>query len=501
MHTTPPLLSNPLLPSSPPLRFAALESLERALRELLVPLVCLVENSATAAATAAITIGHSGLTKHGSSSKNSNLSSISSNHTALSTRDMTIKCSSVSAADCAAVVHPTVSVLADFICSNPLGDGDAIHSFDTEVHPFSSLPVAPAPTAGAGTRPGTGREMDGNRYGDRLGSEICLRKGEDCWVFAMFTDDTNLPLSLYLRDTLVTLLPQLPLFCLVSDSIVLPALTLPHIAHPDKPCPLTSPYRSADSDFSVEYRDLFLLTLDSIRLQKWDFGRAFSSAVGAGIGDDIGIDIDNAVHQERQQAELLGKRSFNSCIHGGNRVDWVTVRGIFNLPNVGRILNAGYTHHPQSTEVVQPPDVCRITIAGLIGGTISFRQAACDSFPSPLKQDSSDTVCLGAVRSFLLEADLVRCSCYRAITDGTLALSGIKVQSPQPAPGGFIGRQSALTASACSGAGGVTVKQLTCVKWVVPWLCALSAAARSALKRPNIQQVTPYRTDHCTHVV
>jgi hypothetical protein len=102
--------------------------------------------------------------------------------------------------------------------------------------------------------------------------------------------------------------------------------------------------------------------------------------------------------------------------------------------------------------------------------------------------------CLGAVRNFLLEADLVRCRCYKAITDGTLSLSGIKVQSPQPVPDHTGLPVAPGGATIVNSTGGVNVKHPTCVKWVVPWLSTLSAAARSALKRPNIPQVTPHFT-------
>jgi hypothetical protein len=431
-----------------------------------MPLVCLVESSAAVATTATaaasttasttvaastaacttVAAAYSSLSNHGNSSKNRD---ISSNHTTLSTRDMTVNCSSGSAADCASAVHPTVSALTGFVCSPPWGRRDGITLTDQ-------------------------------------------RKDEECWVFAMFTDDTNLPLSVYLRDALLTQLPQLPLFCLVSDCIVLPADALPYISPPDKPCPPSSHGISADHEFSDAYRDLFIATLDSIRLQKWDFGRTFSSA----------LDANTISHQKSQSEELSGSLSYNSRVNGGNRVDWVSVREILDLPNVARILSVGHTHVHQSRDTFRPLDSCKAMIAGLIGGTVSFRQAACDSFPNPLRQpDGSDVDALSAVRNFLLEADLVRCSCYKAVTDGTLSLSGITVQSPQPLPDHTVlpVAQGGPAASASSSTGGAIVKQPTCMKWVVPWLCALSGAARSALKRPNIPQVTPHFTQITAH--
>jgi hypothetical protein len=434
-----------------------------------VPLVCLVESSAAVATTATATAAASttasttvaastaasttvaastvaaacsSFSNHGDSSN----PDISSDHSTLSTRDMTVNCSSGSAADCASAVHPIVSALNGFVSSPPWGRRDGITLTDQ-------------------------------------------RKDKECWVFAMFTDDTNLPLSVHLRDALLTQLPQLPLFCLVSDCIVLPADALPYISTPDKPCPPSSHGISVDHEFSDAYKDLFIATLDSIRLQNWDFGRTFSSAV----------DVSTLSHQKSQSEELSGSLSYDSRVNGSNRVDWVSVREILDLPNVARILSVGHTHIHQSGDAFRPPDSCKAMIAGLIGGTVSFRQAACDSFPNSLRQpDGSDVAALSAVRNFLLEADLVRCSCYKAVTDGTLSLSRITVQSPQPFPDRTVlpVAQGRPAASASSSTGGAIVKQPTCVKWVVPWLCALSGAARSALKRPNIPQVTPHRSQH-----
>jgi hypothetical protein len=462
-----------------------LEALERVMRELLVPFVCLVENTtanttATPIGTAAAPVTSSKLSSHGNSSK---ISDSSSKRTTLSTRDMTINSTSGSGTDCASAVHPTVSVLADFICSPLWGDRDIVKSIDLKVNP-SSLPVDPT------VRIGTGREKDRDR--DRAVSAIDSRKDEECWVFAMFTDDTSLPLSVHLTNALVAQLPQLPLFCLVSDSILLPVDVLPHIASPNKPCPPTSPCRAADSDFSEAFKDAFIASLSSIRLQNWDFGSAYSSAMN--------VNVDIALHQDRQQAELLGSVSCNNCVRGNNRVDWVCVREILSHPAVAGVLSVGHTYLPQSAEVFSPPDAGKVMVAGLVGGTLSYRKAACDVFPDPFSQVAiSDADCFGIVRNFLFEADLVRCNCHRAITDGTLSVSGIKVQSPQPIPGLPVAQGGAAGSN-----GTVGVKQPTSVKWVVPWLCLFSAAARSALKRPNISQVTPHcrqitaHTDHST---
>ena len=189
----PPHVTHPMPCHAMPchvIRYSILESLSRSLGGLKIPLVCLTEGSAPISKPMRSMNKDKGDGKGKGKDSDGPHSRCPSTSTSSTNKESN------------AELHPTVSVLVDFFCSLT-----------------SSSSVRPSRSDVADGRPANNQP---------LAAEEILEK-EKCGVFALFTDDTHLPLSAHITASLVARLPQLPVFCMDSNSMIPPSAAPDHV--------------------------------------------------------------------------------------------------------------------------------------------------------------------------------------------------------------------------------------------------------------------------------
>lgn len=395
-------------------------------------------------------------------------------------------------------------------------------------------------------------------------------------VFALFTDDTHHPLQLSQRASLVSLLPQLPIFCLDSDSIVPPtvAYECPSLYQTD--VTLSTSHSNSHSAVS-EYEILFNEWSERLSAQDWKFGsrvralQSESSALQETVRTDgtvrAGSDIISTVQRSTASKDAIDNNSSNSnsdisqLINSVNGVNWSIIRHVLSTHVVDDILKTRFSHTDSADSTDSIADRCETVIAGFMGGTLSPRQILTDimsqdnvngsvsgnvNHQSDSKNISNDSgkyddssLYLSDIRSYLLDADITRYSCYKAIKTGLLCVSCVNVYNNTPVPMSAplltsistttLSMTSTTIATANTTAnetingstnrntngnndreeggrdkyspggyspaisnGGILNSLIpsSCMKWVVPWLQLLSSNAISSLKKPNKMEVT-----------
>ena len=421
-----------------------MESMDRSLSDLNVPFICLVEEP---------------LSAHSNSSSNSKYGdSNGSNSNGAGVR------STSGESD----IHPTVAALLKF---------------------FTALPPNKNPDLNVSASGAKSRASSGG-------------------IFALFTDDTYHPLSLFLRTSLVAQLPQMPLFCFDSESIV------PPTARHSRPINTTNPTTASSGirreDEREEFDVLFDIWSAKAKKEDWKFGSRIFTAVPVGSSESrhnrlVSESYNNLVNHLCTLSSCSNSRLSNT--HPTICVDLAVVRYITSLESVERILCI----QPQHVSPTEETTNIRLITAGFVAGTFSPRRALTESGhgiksverAAVLSTKTDSEVSHGelvrgvikaessadngaAVRSYLIEADESRHSCFRVMKSGALSVTRLAVFN-----NGTIDSTSSSTARGVRrGAwsheiASVSLRPTTCVKWVVPWLQLLSSKASAILQRPH----------------
>ena len=502
------------------IRYSILESLSRSIKGLKVPLVCLTEGSAPMSKPMNENKGDGkGKDKDSDGSHNSSCRSTSTSSTKKESNSE---------------LHPTVSVLVDFFCSLPSSSSSSVHPSRSDV---------------AGGRPANNQP---------LAAEEIIEK-EKCGVFALFTDDTHHPLSAHITASLVARLPQLPVFCMDSNSIIPSSAAPDHFpGQLDTLAAVLDPLEGVDSKGSSasaststststssataleELMRIFKSHCEVAATQCWDFG---SNSVIAAPDDSV-IGQDSPLHQALFYEEF----SFSGVQCGDEQwMAWATVQDLLKSPQSQSVLAACESHtHSENMSSVPVRGRCvngegdDVTIAQLMMGTLSPRKAVSSMLSAPWgceerdaaeqgvkdlsscdndakahigpssgdasgdddKSKGCDSSRIDAVRHYLVQSDMLRYCCYRALKDGLLPvervpahITAIAAPAPRTAPHNAFRKiqednmgnghrcESNGSSSSSSSRSGLS-------KWVIPWFRLLSPKAASALRKANAPKVS-----------
>lgn len=425
-----------------------MESMDRSLRDLNVPFICLLEEptSTPCNSSSNCTYGH----------VDSNNSSGAGVRFATGESDF----------------HPTVAALLKFLTSLP-----------ATTNPDTNLSTSGAKSAG---------------------------------IFSLFTDDTYHPLSLFLRTSLVAQLPQMPIFCFDSESIVPP--TAQHLKPIKTVNPTTSSRELFREDEREEFERLFNLWSEKAKVEDWRFGSRFLKAVPTGSTESrYGKHLCES--RSNLESHLCSLSSCSDSSLKNTRtikcVDLAVVRYIISLESVKKILS----FPPEQSNTAEETMDTRVIIAGFLTGTVSPRRALLENdhgiknaervamlntkinseiSPGDLvggeqKAENSAGV-TAAVRSYLIEADQSRYSCFKEMKRGTLSVTRLVVFNNDAIASTSSSRLGASKGAWSSESTSVSLKPSSSVKWVIPWLQLLSPEASAILQRPNNFKVRLVRT-------
>ena len=258
-----------------------------------------------------------------------------------------------------AELHPTVSVLLDFFCSLPslhTGRPDTVNG-----RPTNSKPAVAA-------------------------EETSERR--KCGVFALFTDDAHHPMSVHVTASLVARLPQLPVFCMDSNSIIPPSAAVGHYPGQFDPLAEILDPLKGDGEGTVASEDImpsFRSHCDAAAVQCWNFG---SKILTTALDDCVG-----GQGSAQHQACFFRDFSFSGIQGNQEWMDWATVKDLLGSPHCVHILAACESHMTKKKTVTPNQDCSAIKrciegaeddvmIAGLMLGTVSPRKAVLRVFPA-----------------------------------------------------------------------------------------------------------------------
>lgn len=464
-------------------RLSAIESMERSLRELCVPFICLLGGptgklscNSKSNSNSSCQGGSSGT---GSRYRDSNNLNISSGDERFTDREIEIE------------IHPTVKALMEF---------------------FTSLSTNII---------GSSTEMKMETSSSEGSNNVC------CGVFALFTDDTYHPLSLFLRNSLVAQLPQMPMFCFDSESIVPPTAT-----RDPRPPSREEPASTNPSAFKQQQRDpvlndfeeLFYRWSKNMKDEDWKFGSRSPVPSTVLISSESSESLDGTQVSRGQSSQCntaSGSRVRFECSNCA-AVNFATLRYLLSLDLIKTILNIS----PQTLDTATKASCSyrtHLTIARLLAGTTSPRRALSDLISrgqdsvseraarertgtqdryfstadaasnllseddKPMTSSTTHEAVAAAVRRYLIEADLSRYSCFKEMKSGTLSVKRVVAYDHDT-----IATMSSSSPQLIASAGGVmsviaptSLIPSSSVKWVVPWLQLLSPEASSLLRMPN----------------
>ena len=492
------------------IRYSILESLSRSLRGLKIPLVCLTEGSAP-------------VPMHPrNKNRDGDQDEATSSRTATSTNSTN---SNSTRKESRAELHPTVSVLVDFFCSLP-----------SSAHTGRSDTVNGRPT---------------NSKSDVAAEETLERR--KCGVFALFTDDAHHPMSVHVTASLVARLPQLPVFCMDSNSVIPPSSAVGHYPGQFDPvAEILDPPKGerGDTVASEDIMRTFKSHCDAAAVQYWNFGsKILTTALDDCVGGQ-GIGQGSAQYQ----ACFFQEFSFSGIQGNEEWMDWATVKDLLGSPHCTHILAACESHMTKKRKGTQNQGCsamkrCKegveedddVIIAGLMLGTVSPRKAILRVFPSlkgreecgaavrgvddpsdeaqvmPANANGSgdedgskacDESSVEALKYYLLQSDMLRYCCYSAMKDGLLTVERVPVHAtavaataPRVAPHNAFrkGQDDGTRNTHRAGSNGKNSSGSSssssssssgASKWTVPWLRLLSPRATSALRKANNAQVS-----------
>ena len=341
------------------IRYSILETLSRSLRGLKIPLVCLTEGSSPMPMHPRNRIRGKNRDQDEGKDKDKEQNQANSSRTGTSTNSTN---GNSARKESSAELHPTVSVLVDFFCSLP----SSVHAGRPDI---------------VNDRPTNSKSA--------VAAEETLEKGK-CGVFALFTDDAHHPMSVHVTASLVARLPQLPVFCMDSNSVIPPSAAVGHYPGQFDPLAEILDPLKGDREGTVASEDImrtFKSHCDAAAVQCWNFGsKILTTALDGCVGGQ---------GSAQYQARFFQEFSFSGIQDNEEWIDWATVKGLLGSPRCVHILAACESHMTKKKTSTQNEDCSAmkrciggveeeddVLIAGLMLGTVSPRKAILRVFPA-----------------------------------------------------------------------------------------------------------------------